>query len=149
MNISSKWTPKRYVLTFFYSFSVYIYLLLHLLNAFAIFFTAVSDFENSDDDDLNFIATSQSTEHDDEGGGDSNANNLSRESSTGSNAGNRFDQSTRLKPLDSNPPLRKLGGFIDEDEKSKKKKKKTKKKKTKKAKSADVVRFVSDATDGW
>ena len=112
-------------------------------------FEAVSDFENSDDDDLNFIATSQSTEHDDEGGGDSNANNLSRESSTGSNAGNRFDQSTRLKPLDSNPPLRKLGGFIDEDEKSKKKKKKTKKKKTKKAKSADVVRFVSDATDGW
>ena len=113
------------------------------------FFTAVSDFENSDDDDLNFIATSQTTEHDDEGGGDSNTNNLSRESSTGSNAGNRFDQSTRLKPLDSNPPLRKLGGFIDEDEKSKKKKKKTKKKKTKKAKSADVVRFVSDATDGW
>jgi hypothetical protein len=54
-----------------------------------------------------------------------------------------------LKPLDSNPPLRKLGGFVDEDEKSKKKKKKTKKKKTKKAKSADVVRFVSDATDGW
>ena len=140
--------PRTVYINIFLFFLCYIYLLLHLLNAFAIFFTAVSDFENSDDDDLNFIATSQSTEHDDEGGGDSNANNLSRESSTGS-AGNRFDQSTRLKPLDSNPPLRKLGGFIDEDEKSKKKKKKTKKKKTKKAKSADVVRFVSDATDGW
>ena len=80
------------------------------------------------------------------GSDDNTTSKTNSENASKGISGSRFDQSTRLEPMQNAPPLRKLGGFVS-DEKKKKKKKKKKKTWKKKGKSSDVVEFVSGFED--